>query len=255
MGRNHALRLAQAGAAVAIFDLGDKLAGMDPGYPLAGRTELDSIVDEITENGGRAVGFAGDVRLEADLEDAVNNTIETFGQIDILVANAGIAMTDLVWEMSRTDWDKVIEVNLTGAWQTCKAVVPRMIEQSYGRIILISSIMGLMVADENAAYCAAKHGINALGQTLAREVGKYGITVNMLCPGTVPTGLNLGQYRHKGWDAERMMQESGPDTQAIPKMLSPDDVTNMVLFLASDQASLVTGTVIPIDAGATLIGW
>lgn len=252
MGRNHALRLAEAGAAVTVFDLGGSSAVPDPGYPLAGQSDLESIVAEIQTAGGRALAVAGDVREQADLDAAVAQTVEAFGRLDIVVANAGITINGPAWEMTRDEWDKVIDVNLTGVWQTCKAAIPQMLSQHYGRIILISSIMGVVVGQGAGAYSAAKFGVNALGMTLALELGPHGITVNTLCPGTVPTGLNQGQFLHKGLDADKLLQEWGPDSQAIPHLLDADDVTNAVLFYASDAARYVTGTVLPVDGGAVI---
>src|SRR5262245_39963404 len=122
LGRSHILRLAGEGADVAVFDLGDAHRDAEPGYALSRQSDLDTAINDVRATGRRALGLVGDVRNQADLDAAVTATVAEFGHIDILVANAGISLMDPTWEMSREDWDLQLGTNLTGVWQSCKAV-------------------------------------------------------------------------------------------------------------------------------------
>jgi len=251
MGRNHCLALAREGASVAIFDLGDGHRDAEPGYPLARQAELDAAVDAVRKLGHPAIGLAGDVRNQGELDEAVATTVAEFGRVDILVANAGIAMMGPAWEMSRTEWDLLIGTNLTGVWQSCKATIPQMIKQQYGRVILISSATGYKAFDQLGPYCAAKAGVIALGKVMALELAKHWITVNSICPGTVDSGASRGlAFRHQlDWDT--MLETSFLPAQVVPALLTMDDISNGVVFLASDEARYLTGVALPIDAGVT----
>jgi NAD(P)-dependent dehydrogenase (short-subunit alcohol dehydrogenase family) len=252
LGRSHVLTLAREGADIVIFDLGDGHRDAEPGYPLATQGDLDSVVAEVRAMGRRAIGLTGDVRNQEDLDSAVAETVAELGRVDILVANAGIAMMGATWEMTRPDWDLLVGTNLTGVWQSCKAVIPQMIQQQHGRIVLISSSAGYKSWSWLGPYCATKAGVIALGKTLAIELAQYWITVNSICPSTVDSGTNRGlALRHNiEWDG---MVGGWLKTQAIQKLLDPIDISNAVLFLASDDARYLTGVALPVDAGTTAL--
>ena len=254
LGLSHCLTLAREGADVAIFDLGDDHRAVDPpNYALSRAAELDQAVAAVRALGRRAIAVTGDVREQASLDAAVAATIAELGRIDILVANAGIAVNACpTWELSRADWDLQLEINLTGTWQTCKAVVPHMIERGYGRIVLISSISGYRPWKALGPYAATKAGVIILGQTLALELAEHGITVNSVCPSTVPSHASRSVATALGVDFETLSR-SWLRTQAIQTLLDPSDISNAVLFLASDEARYMTGLAVPVDGGATAL--
>lgn len=250
LGRSHAITLAREGADVVVFDLGDAHRDAEPGYRLSKQAELDDTLAEIRSLGRRALGAVGDVRSTGDLESAVAATVAEFGRVDILVANAGIAVMGSTWDLPRDDWDLCLATNLTGVWSSCRAVVPRMIEQQYGRIVLISSTLALKGVKGFSAYAASKAGVLALGRVLALEVAEHGITVNSICPSTVPAGTGRGLAARHGMDFDSLTADL-IKLQAVPRLLEPIDISNAVLFLASDEARFLTGATIPVDGGTS----
>jgi NAD(P)-dependent dehydrogenase (short-subunit alcohol dehydrogenase family) len=249
LGRSHALALAQEGADVVIFDLGDNNRDAEPGYRLSRQAELDDTIEEIEKLGRRSLGIAGDVRNQADLDRAVAATIESFGRLDILVANAGIVVLGNTWMLPHAEWQLSLQTNLTGVWQSCRAALPSMIENRYGRIILIASTAATKGMKGLGAYSACKAGVAAMGRAMAAEVGEYGITVNSICPSTVPAGSGRGIAARHNLDFA-VFTEAALDMQAIKSLLEPIDISNAVVFLASDEARYVTGITLPIDGGA-----
>jgi NAD(P)-dependent dehydrogenase (short-subunit alcohol dehydrogenase family) len=250
LGLSDALALAKEGADIAIFDLGDGHRDAEPGYPLGTQADLDAAVAAVEQLGRRGLGLVGDVRNQEDLDAAVRQTVDTFGHLDILVANAGVALMGADWEMTRADWDLMLGTNLTGVWQSCKAVIPQMIKQKGGRIILRSSSAGFKSASWLGAYCAGKAAVIALGRSLAIDLGQYYITVNSICPSTVDSGTNRGMAYKYGFDWDSKAPE-WIASQIIPKMLEPRDISNVTVFLASDEARYLTGVALPVDAGYT----
>lgn len=250
LGRSHALVLAGEGADVTVFDFGDSHRDAEPGFALSRQAELDATIADVRATGRRALGLTGDVRNQEQLDAAVATTLLELGRIDILVANAGIALMVPAWEMPREEWDLQLGTNLTGVWQSCKAVIPHMIERQYGRIILISSTLALKGSKGFAGYAADKAGVAGLGRALAVELAEHRITVNSICPSTVPAGSGRGlAYRH-GLDFDSLLKDM-LDFQAIPLLLEPIDISNAVLFLASDEARYLTGVVLPVDGGTS----
>ncbi len=252
LGRSHALRMAEEGADVAIFDLGDDHAGTDPGYPLARQQELDAAVAEIESLGRRGLGLTGDVQSQEDLDAAVASCTGELGGIDVLVANAGVAFMAPLTSMDRADWELVLGVNLTGVWQSCKAVIPGMVERESGSLILISSAAGFKSWPGVGAYSVSKAGVIMLAKQLAMELGQSWVRVNSVCPSSVPTGQNKGLIDKHGLDYDEVMQ-AWKDVQIFPCNLEPRDISNAVVWLASDDARFVTGAVFPIDGGATAL--
>jgi 3-oxoacyl-[acyl-carrier protein] reductase len=227
IGRACALVLAQSGAAVAC----------------AARNEekLAQVVAEITSAGGQAAPFKMDVANEEEVKSACKAAIAQFGKIDILVNNAGITKDTLVMRMKRADWDSVIDTNLTGPYLCIQQVIGSMLKQRWGRIINISSIFGQMGQTGQANYAASKAGLIGLTMAMAREVASRNITVNAVAP---------------GWIETAMTQDLNPEMRdAVIKMIplgrpgTDTEVANAVKFLASDDASYITGQVLGVNGG------
>lgn len=242
IGRVIALRFAREGGAVVV----------------AGPTEekVKSVEKEILDGGGRALAVHADVADEADVAGAVAAAISRFGRIDILVNNAGIAgPTALVHNVSRDEWDRTFAINLTGAFLCAKHVVPYLIEQRSGRIINITSIAGLQAYAYRSPYCASKWGMIGLTQTLAQEVGEFGITANTIAPGPVrgPRIEQVIRNRAEGMKLpyEEVVRQYVEPT-ALKRMVEEEDIAAMALFLASDEGANITGETLNISAGYRL---
>jgi len=196
--------------------------------------------------GERAIAAQADIRDIAAADRLVALAVEKFGQLDILVQNAGIFPWSLIEEISVDEWDSVLETNLRGAFLSARAALPHLRNSAYGRLIFTSSITGPRVSSPgHAHYAASKAGINGLVKSAAIEFSSYGITVNAVEPGNILT---------EGMKAERTAQFIENMTAAVPlgRLGAPDDVANAVSFLASDEASYITGTSIIVDGGQIL---
>lgn len=255
-GRSHAVTLAENGADVVIVDIDHDIESVF--YPLSTADDLEETARLAEKTGQRVLALTVDVRDSAALEAAVAEAIATLGHIDIVSANAGIATTMVkTWEMSERDWQDVIDVNLTGVWRTIKAVVPPMIAADRGGcIVLTSSLAGLKGYSNIAGYVAAKHGVNGLMRTLANELGPYNIRVNSVCPGLIHTDMMMNQPTYDIFRPEIENPTKQDATEVFRSMqvlptdwLEPRDVSEVILWLASDAARFITGTAIPIDAG------
>jgi 3-oxoacyl-[acyl-carrier protein] reductase len=227
IGKAIALAFAREGADVAIADL--KADG------------VASAVAEIAASGRRAWGFTGDVADFAFAEEAVAKAAEAAGGIQVLVNNAGITRDNLILRMKEEDWDLVIRVNLKGAFNFCKAAVPRMIKQRWGRIVSISSVVGAMGNAGQVNYAASKAGLLGLTKSLAREVASRGVTVNAVAPGFIDTAMTQG-LSEKAREALLAQIPAGRLGQA-------GDVAAAVLYLASEGAGYVTGQVLHVNGG------
>jgi 3-oxoacyl-[acyl-carrier protein] reductase len=227
IGRTCALRLAEEGATVV----------------LAARNQqkLDQLVTEITAAGGKAAAFPLDVGDEEQIKATVKAVIAQFGKIDILVNNAGITRDQLVMRMKRTDWDAVLQTNLTSAYLGIQAVIPSMLKQRWGRIINITSVFGQMGQAGQANYAASKAGLIGLTMAIAREVGSRNITCNAVAPGFIETPMTAVL-------SEEFKQAA---VKQIPlgRVGTPEDVASAVAFLASDGASYITGHVLSVNGG------
>ena len=189
-------------------------------------------------------------------KDSSSRRISEFGHIDILLANAGIESFEKAWELTDEQWDEMVAVNLTGVWKSCKAVIPRMIERRAGVILITSSIAGLKGLANQAHYCAAKHGVVGLMRTLAIELAPYGIRVNTVHPSSVNTAIIKNQAMYtlfSGGVPDATLEEVTPAFRALNLLdepwMEPQDISNAMLWLASDNAQYITGATIPIDAG------
>ena len=227
------------GAAIA-FSLAMAGAKVGVNYNTS-RESAEKVIEKITHGGGKAFLVEGNVSEEASAGAAVKQVISQCGQIDILVNNAGINRDRLLMRMKIEDWDEVLDVNLRGTFLCSKLVMPQMIKQRKGRIVNISSVVGLRGNPGQANYAAAKAGLIGFTKAVAREVASRNVTVNAVAPGFITTG---------------MVEELSEDTQKqildkIPmgRFGSAEDVSQAVLFLCGDCASYITGQVITIDGG------
>ncbi len=205
------------------------------------REALDALVAEIEAQGGEATAVAGDVALESDAARLVEQAVAAYGQIDVLVNNAGITRDGLLLRMKDEDWDAVIDTNLKGAFHCIRAVAKVMSKQRSGRIINISSVVGEMGNAGQANYCASKAGLLGLTKSVARELARRNITVNAITPGFIVTDMTDGMTDK----ARETMTEQIP----LGRLGEADDVANAVIFLASEQSSYVTGQVLGVNGG------
>jgi SDR family mycofactocin-dependent oxidoreductase len=254
-GRSHALRLASEGAQIVALDICDQLDSVP--YPMATSDQLAESVKMIEDLDQRVVALEADVRDGDQMAAAVQRGLEEFGQIDIVCANAGINSLAPTWEITDDMWDDMIAVNLTGVWRTVKAVLPAMIEaEKGGSIIMTSSIFGLSGAANCAHYTASKHGVVGLMRSLVNEVSQYGIRINTVHPTTVDTDMCQNDMTYKLFcpDIDNPTREDCAERlvnmNSLPlPWVDPIDISNAVLWLASDEARYVTGVTLPVDAG------
>jgi 3-oxoacyl-[acyl-carrier protein] reductase len=202
---------------------------------------LDRVVADIAKSGGRARVLEIDVSQPASIESAMKNALEEHGQIDVLVNNAGIAEDNLILRMSREAWDRVLMTNLTGAFLLIQAVVKGMVRRRYGRIVNVTSVVGLMGNAGQANYAAAKAGLVGLTRSVARELGSRNVTCNAVAPGFIATAMTDRMTEA----AREVLSGQIP----LQRLGAPDDVAAAVAFLASEDAAYVTGAVLNVSGG------
>jgi len=227
IGRSIALELGRRGAVVVVADvLGEQAAG---------------VAAEIAAAGGEAEAAAVSVTDQSALEGLVQGLVGARGRVDILVNNAGIARDQLLMRMKRSDWDLVLEVNLTGAFTCTQAVLRPMMRQRSGRIISISSVVGQMGNAGQANYAASKAGLIGFSRAIAREVASRNVTVNVVAPGLIDTDMTraLPESVQRDWLSKVPLGRFG----------TPEDVAAAVAFLASDEAAYITGQVLAVNGG------
>jgi SDR family mycofactocin-dependent oxidoreductase len=256
-GRSHALRLAEEGADIVALDLCEQMETVP--YPMSSQADLDETVRMVEDLDRRIVARKADVRDMGAIEAVVEEGVSQFGGIDIVCANAGIFTFRPAHELSDQEWQEVIDVNLTGVWRTCKAVIPGMIERGRGgSIIITSSTAGIKGFANSAHYVASKHAVVGLSRTLAAELAPYNIRVNTIHPTGVDTPMiqNQGLYELFRPDLDQPSREDAAAAFQSLNMLpipwvEARDISNAVLFLASDESRYVTAIQLPVDAGAT----
>jgi SDR family mycofactocin-dependent oxidoreductase len=258
-GRSHAVRLAQEGADIIAVDVCQQIRGVP--FPMSTPDDLKKTVRLVEEQDRRIVAAQADVRDYAALKAAVDDGVAQLGRLDIVVANAGIGNGGKpLAETDEQTWQDMIDVNLTGVWLTTKAAIPHMIAGGRGgSIVLTSSVGGLKAHPNVGNYVAAKHGVVGIMRTLALELAQHRIRVNSVHPTQVntPMVMNESTFRMFRPDLENPTRDDfAPISQMINVLpvpwVEPEDISNAVLFLSSEEGRYITGVPLPIDAGALI---
>ncbi|WP_368680334.1 mycofactocin-coupled SDR family oxidoreductase (plasmid) [Rhodococcus opacus] len=249
-GRSHAERLAEEGADIVLCDIAHDLDSVK--YKMARPEDLEETVRRVKAKGRQCISVTADVTSTKDMSELADRAMTEFGRVDILLANAGIlSVNDKSWEMSDTEWDETVGVNLTGVFKTCRAFIPHMIGGGRGgSIVVTSSVAGLRSYPAAPHYTAAKHGVVGLMRYYASELGEYGIRVNTIHPTSVRTPMVYNKFFGDWVEGLEPDLKKFITTHILPTgPLEPEDVSNSVAWLVSDQAKWITGATIPIDAG------
>src|SRR5438034_8781093 len=256
MGRAHALAFAREGACIVMCDACRQYSTIP--YPLAQSEELASLASEIEQMGRPVLAAEVDVTDLAAMQALVEQAQRELGPIDILVANAGVYSFAPSWELTEEQWDETVNVDLKGVWITCKVCIPQMLNRGGGKIICITSTAGLKGMANLAHYVAAKHGVLGLVKTLAIELAPYDINVNAVCPTSVDTAMLRNQALYDVFAGDPGPQATEEHMLELMNqmnlftdrnLLTPEDISTVVLWLASDEARHLTGYALPVDAG------
>ena len=258
-GRAHAIRLASEGADIIAIDICGPVSDTIT-YPPATTEELAETVRAVESTGRKILAREVDIRDLPALQQVVADGIEQFGRLDVLVANAGVLSWGRIYEMSEGQWDTVIDVNLNGTWRTIRAAVPAMIEAGNGgSIIIVSSSAGLKATPGNGHYSASKHGLVALTNALALEVGEYGIRVNSIHPYSIDTPMvereammavfaKHPSYLHSFAPMPLHPVNHG-GKKGLKEFMKPEEVSDVVAWLAGDGSATLSGSQIAVDRG------
>jgi SDR family mycofactocin-dependent oxidoreductase len=255
-GRSHAIRLAEEGADIIAIDVCDDVASVP--YGLASAADLQTTVKLVEATDRRIVATRADVRDYDQVKAAVDAGVAELGRLDVVSANAGIASYGLLEKLDTRTWQDVIDTNLTGVWYTAKASIPHLRASGGGSIVLTSSTAGLKGIENVGHYTAAKHGVVGLMRALAIELARDNIRVNTIHPTAVNTDMIQNDATHElfapGLAAENRTEEvlaaSFRSINLLPvPWVDPVDISNALLWLASDESRYVTGVALPVDAG------
>ena len=258
-GRAYAVRLAQEGADVIISDICAPVSQTIP-YPGATPDDLAETVRLIEAEGRKVLARQVDIRDDAAVRTLVADGVEQFGRLDVLVANAGVLSWGRLWELTDEHWNSVIDVNLTGTWRTLRAVIPAMIEAGNGgSIIIVSSSGGLKATPGNGHYAASKHGLTAMTNTLALELGEYSIRVNSIHPYSIATPMIENDAMMAILSAHPSYLNSFAAMPYQPPMkgsrakrndfMTAEEAAEVVVWLAGDNSSVLSGSQIVVDRG------
>lgn len=242
MGRACAIRYAEAGADVALADINEK--------------DMEPVLRKITAMGRRAKAYRMDVSNKNQVEDVVGRAWSDFGAVDAFANAAGIVLLGLLREVDDSVWEKTIDVNLRGTYLTCNAMSKRMMERKSGAIVTFSSIAGKLGESYNVAYCASKGGVSLFTQGLALEMAPFNVRVNSVAPGKIMTEQTVGAA--KWWAAKRGITTEQFYSEVVATVPcgrwgTPEEVADCVLFLSSGMSTYITGQVITVAGGQTLI--
>lgn len=239
IGRAIAKRLAKDGATLILTDKNE--AG------------VQSVLQEVKDVSKNSVAYQMDVTDGTSIEKVLEKVLGTFGHIDILVNNAGVSTENWFWKLTEEEWDFNMDINCKGVWRVSKYIAPHMIERKQGKIICTASMASKMGAPFQAHYAASKFGVLGLVQSMAKELAPYGITVNAVCPGMVKTGM---QDREVQWEAElrgiadsEIVRQEYIKSTPLGRLCMPEDVANVVAFLASPDSDFMTGQGINVTGG------
>ena len=231
IGRAIALALAERGARVAVNYVANAEAAA-------------AVVEEIAGAGGQAIAIQGDVSQAEDAKRLVSETLAQFDGLHILVNNAGLTKDDLLLRMSEEAWDRVMEVDLRGAFLCTKAAIRPLIRQRWGRIINIASVAGMVGNAGQANYAAAKAGLIGFTKAIAKEVASRKVTANAIAPGLVRTAMTA--------DLTEAQETAVLQLVPLGRMATPEEIAPAVVFLASEEAAYITGHVLAIDGGLVM---
>lgn len=256
-GRGYAVRLAREGADVIVCDVCAPVSETVP-YPMATPEDLDETVGLIEAEGRQALARAVDIRDGDALSALVDDAVERFGRLDVLVANAGVLSWGRLWELSEEQWNTVIDVNLTGTWRTLRAVIPAMIAAGNGgSIIIVSSAGGIKATPGNGHYAASKHGLTALTNTLAIELGEHSIRVNSIHPYSIATPMITNDAMLGVLSAHPAFLHSYPPMPYQPlakdgsakrtDFMTVEEAAEVVAWLAGDSSGLLSGSQVVLD--------
>lgn len=230
------------GKAIAI-----KLASLGANIVLNYRSseeEAIKVEEQIKEFGVEVLRVKGDISKLTEVENLINASKGKFGTIDIMVNNAGITKDTLILRMKEEDFDSVIDVNLKGVFNCLKTITPVMVKQKSGKIINLSSVVGIIGNAGQVNYSASKAGVIGMTKSLAKEVGSRGITVNAVAPGFIETDMTE--------ELSDKLKEEAKKALPLKRLGKPEDVANLVAFLASDESNYITGQVINVDGGMVM---
>ena len=231
IGRATAIELAKAGAKVAVNYAGNRVAA-------------EEVVAQIEAAGGQAFMIQADVGDAAAVDAMVKAVVERFGKIDILVNNAGITRDNLIMRMKEEDWDAVIHTNLKGIFNCTKVVTKLMMKQRYGRIVNMTSVVGVMGNAGQSNYAAAKAGVIGFTKSMAKELASRNITVNAVAPGYITTDMTADLPEQAKTDLQSQIP--------LQRLGNPADVASAVLFLVSPGADYITGQTLHVDGGMVM---
>jgi SDR family mycofactocin-dependent oxidoreductase len=257
-GRSHAVRLAQEGADIVAVDIAGPVTSVTA-YPLATDEDLAETVREVEALDRRIIARKADVRDSGALRSALDDGVAQLGRLDIVVANAGVYQPSPALELDDAWWREMIDINLTGTWNTVKAALPHLMAAGGGSVVLTSSVLGLRGQPNSVHYNTAKHGMVGIMRSIATEFAEHRIRVNSVHPTLVNTLMVQNEQVWGLFDPGNphpTAESAAPffqTTNALPvPWVEPVDISNAVLFLASDEARYITGVTLPVDAGALL---